>query len=108
MEETVEKTPETVLCNTCVAQNDKGTLDIYVNGIRIVGVAVANITNDGALVVALPAHAYRLAGRNESKRPVLETKDNVIAFPLMNEYRARWAKEEAEAIVPPPDGDGAA
>jgi hypothetical protein len=114
-EETVTKKPEPiVLSNTVVAQNDKGTLDVYVAGVRMVGVLLANIQNDGNLIMAVSAQAYRLAGRNEDKKPlVLETKDNVfsITTPLMDAYRARWAEEKAATDAPPaetpPEGDGA-
>jgi hypothetical protein len=99
-----EEIPQAILCNTVVAQNDKDGLDVFVNGIRMVGVRITQIAGDGGLVIGLPAHAFRLAGRHESKKPVYETKDNVIAFPLMDEYRARWAAETTPPPEPEPDG----
>jgi hypothetical protein len=87
------------LCNTTVAQDESGQLHVYVNGERIVGQTACSIGGDGNLVVLIPQHAYRLAGPRDRKRPVLETKDNVISFPLMQEYREKWAKEAEDAAA---------
>jgi hypothetical protein len=92
-----------VLANTVVVQGDNGKLDVYVHGNKIVGLLSAQITQDGGLVLAVPPHAIRLASITDSKLPTYETKDNVIhvRFPLMREYREKWAKEET-----PPNTDG--
>jgi hypothetical protein len=87
-------------CNTCVAQDHDGRLAVFVNGVKMIGVATAHITPEGNLILGLMSHSYRLASREEDKvvlvRPApLEVKDNVVSIttPLMDEYRARWAAE---------------
>jgi hypothetical protein len=98
-----------VISNTTVVQDAHNRLTVYVGGQRIVNIASVNITHEGFLAVVLPPHAYRLASDPAQAKPVLETKDNVIVFPspLMDEYRAKWKREEEEknktTVLPPDD-----
>lgn len=87
--------PKQIIANTVVAKNDDGKLEVFVHGQRVVGTVNVQITNEGALILAIMPHAFRLVARDGSKWPVYETKDNVIAFPLMEAKRREWAEQSA-------------
>lgn len=81
MTEAIPAKPDTIVfSNVTLVRNQDGDLSVYVGNEKIIGLAVAQITQ-GQLGMSVPMNRVRLSEDTPATPVVIEKKDNVLSFP---------------------------